>query len=456
MSDDNDVKNQVDDIQEDTYEMSPEEATGLKPVFLKRKKILIFICISLSLIVCGGLILNSLKPKKNNTSAETEMRASNTSSEFLTSLQNRALSRREDEPASAPEAELPKQDELPKEEEPLLPAASISRTSRTQQPQQPQQPEPPQQQAPPPSSSGSQPSRQEPYPTHYRSSLVPAVEGRLFSQSLHNSQTAASNTSGSRNPVDDYYSAISGRNASPSNQGLYGNQVSDYTQQNDQANKQSFFDPSTGGIANSGYYLGENALWTGTVIPGVLETAINTDLPGNVLARVTQNIYDSQTGRKLLLPQGTLLLARYNSSISYAQHRIQIVWDTMIRPDGFQIDLEGAGGVDKSGMSGQAARYHENWFEYLKAAGIITLFSIANAKMTETAAAHATESTSANIAESNSALVNQLGGNLASRAMNIQPTLTVDNGTQINIMLNKTVYLPPVPNYPATQRYILE
>jgi type IV secretion system protein VirB10 len=149
-------------------------------------------------------------------------------------------------------------------------------------------------------------------------------------------------------------------------------------------------------------------------------------------------------------------VAAYNSSVSYAQSRVQIVWDIMIRPDGFQINLEGAGGVDRTGMSGQQAKYDENWFEYLKAAGIITLFSIANAKLVETAATYASEESTANIAASNSQLFGQLGGNLISRAMNIQPTLTVDNGTLINIMLNQTLYLPPVTGYPATQRYILE
>jgi len=457
MSDNNELPPKEDVYEDDHYELSPEQATKLKPTILNRKKVLIFICVTFALVVCGGLILNSLKPKKNKVTTEAEMHASNTSSEFLNSLQNRALSRRDKDSSAVSAAEIAPavQEEPPKADEALLPPALISNSS--QAPDTSRTAPPPSQA---PSSSGAAPSssRPEPPPTHFRSSLVPPVEGSLFAQP-QNTQTAQANSTGYKNPMDDYYAALAAnRNASsnttPSNP--YGNLSSNYAQQNNQENKQSFYDASTGGTTNSGFYLGDNALWTGTIIPGVLETSINTDLPGNVLARITQNIYDSQTGRKLLLPQGTLLLARYNSSISYAQHRVQIVWDTMIRPDGYQIELDGANGVDRSGMSGQAARYHENWFEYLKAAGIITLFSIANARMTESAAKYATESSSANIAESNAALVNQLGGNLAGRAMNIQPTLTVDNGTLINIMLNKTLYLPPIPNYPATQKYRLE
>jgi type IV secretion system protein VirB10 len=83
-----------------------------------------------------------------------------------------------------------------------------------------------------------------------------------------------------------------------------------------------------------GVFLPSDILWARTVIP-----AVNTDPPGDVIAGVTQNIYDSQTGRKMLLPQGPLLYAKYNSSVSYAQRRVQIVWNLLIRPDGYQLEL---------------------------------------------------------------------------------------------------------------------
>jgi type IV secretion system protein VirB10 len=172
------------------------------------------------------------------------------------------------------------------------------------------------------------------------------------------------------------------------------------------------------------------------------------------LARVTENVYDSKSGQNLLIPQGTILVARYNSSVSYAQHRVQIVWDTLIRPDGFLLELQGANGVDRKGMAGLEAEYHENWFEYLKAAGIIAAFSIANSRMTEAVAEYASDSAASAAAQGNAEFVNQMGGNIVNRAMNIQPTLTVDNGTVINIMLNQTVSLPPIAPYPVTQRYI--
>jgi type IV secretion system protein VirB10 len=204
-----------------------------------------------------------------------------------------------------------------------------------------------------------------------------------------------------------------------------------------------------------GTFIGPNALWIGTVIPGILITGINTDLPGEVIARVTNNVYDSQTGRSLLIPQGSLMIASYNSSVSYAQRRVQIVWDTLIRPDGFMLDLGGMNSVDKKGLAGQQAVYHENWFEYLKAAGIISLFSVANARMTEEAAQYSSESQAAAVAQSSAEFVSQTGGTIVSRAMNVQPTLTVDSGQIINIMLNKNLYIPPVANPPVTGKYTL-
>ena len=192
------------------------------------------------------------------------------------------------------------------------------------------------------------------------------------------------------------------------------------------------------------------------MIPAVLETSVNTDLPGNVIARVSENVYDSRTGQKLLIPQGSILVARYNSSVSYAQKRVQIVWDLLIRPDGYQLELEGMNGVDKRGMAGLPAEYRENWFEYVKAAGIITMFSIANSRMAEETAKYGSSETAAGVTASNAEFINQIGGNIVSRAMDIQPTLILHSGEKVFVMLNKNVYLPPVQNHPVSGKYILK
>jgi len=424
---------------EPSFELTPEQATSFDssseaPGTFNRKRAMIAITVTFALVIGGGRLYNTLHPNKKTKKTETEATAGDSSTSFLSSLRDRAANRREPEPEKTPPQMEPEQ---------TLPPVTFNRSPQVEEIRN--RPPPPPQSTP----GNTAPAQQGPDMTPvYRSALVPPVEGSLFAGGNRPQQQYAPPQQAG---TDDYYqNALAAQNAARNS---YGSQASDYVSQNDQANKQAFYDSSyNGGAIAGGRYLGENSIWMGTILPGILETAINTDLPGNVLARVTRNIYDSLTGRKLLIPQGTILIAKYNSSVSYAQHRVQIVWDTMIRPDGFQLDLGGMNSVDKSGMSGQEAEYHENWFEYLKAAGIITLFSLANASMTETAAKYAKDASASAIANANSQVVNQLGGNMAARAMNIQPTLTVKNGTLVNIMCNQTLYLPPVGSIPIVRR----
>jgi len=449
MTEDQDMEDQRQPVpeedQEPRFDLSPEDATALDsgPAHFNRKRVLIALCVGFSVIIAGGLIFNLNKSsKKKNAEQDAYVGASSGNNEFLSSLQNRAINNSRREAAENPPPEPEAEEEPKPEPEPLLPPVSFARTQNG--PPQPPGPTPP-----PPANAENQSyagsgGAQQQEPTHFKSSLVPPIQGRLFANAQQNVQAPAA----AQQPDNPYGNTYRGVPAA--------GQASDYAAQNNQDNKQAFYDSASGGAVFNGQYLGNNSLWTGTIIPGVLETAINTDLPGNILARVTANVYDSQTGRNLLVPQGTLLIARYNSNVSYAQKRVQIVWDTLIRPDGYQIDLDGANGTDRAGMSGQPAQYHENWAEYVKAAAIVTVFSMANSSLTETAAKYASNERAAGVAEANTQMVNQLGGNIVSRAMNIQPTLTVDNGTVINIMLNKTLFLPPLDAYPASQKYRLE
>jgi len=422
---------------EPVFELTPEQATGFdenesSPRTFNRKRAMLAICITFALIIGGSFLYSTLRPNKKTSKTNTEVSAGDSSASFLNNLRDRAANSRET-PSEETTEHVP-------DPEPTLPPVTFTRSPQVDELRNYPPPQDAQKNASPPA--------QQPDTTPYRSSLVPPIEGSLFRS--QQAAPAPPQQAGSNAANDYYQNALAAQNAA---RNAYGSQVSDYVSQNDQANKQSFFDSSqNGGTIAGGRFLGENAIWAGTILPGILETAINTDLPGNILARVTRNIYDTQTGRKLLIPQGSILIAKYNSSVSYAQHRVQIVWDTLIRPDGFQLDLGGMNSVDKSGMSGQEAEYHENWFEYLKAAGIITLFSLANARMTDTAAKYAADSSAAAVANANSQVVNQLGGNMASRAMNVQPKLTVDNGTLVNIMCNQTLYLPPVGSYTSVKR----
>ena len=111
--------------------------------------------------------------------------------------------------------------------------------------------------------------------------------------------------------------------------------------------------------------------------------------------------------------------------------------------------------VDPKGMSGLKAAYRENWFEYVKAAGIISLFSIVNSKMVEQVAKYGSSEMAAGVVTSNAEFIKDIGGNLVSRALDIQPTLTVESGERITVLLNKNVFLPPCADYEVRQKYSL-
>ncbi len=293
-------------------------------------------------------------------------------------------------------------------------------------------------------------------------SMIPVIQGRLLGQERATTSQngigdvlSSIGNSGGQMSQDQYVasrlSALAGLGGTTQSASSLPANGTTYQDQNMQGNKSSFYETGREEEAVGGF-VGENTLWNGSVIPGVLITGINTDLPGDIQARVTENIYDSLTGKKLLIPQGSILIASYNASISFAQSRVQIAWNTLIRPDGYQLSLGNMNGVDAQGYSGTKGKVDEHLFQYVKAAGIISAFTIVNGEFAQ-AVAGTTNQSLQNLMTANQGVVNQLGANIIDRTLNIQPTLTVKSGTKINIMLNKNIQLPPLEDYPVKKAY---
>ena len=213
-----------------------------------------------------------------------------------------------------------------------------------------------------------------------------------------------------------------------------------YESQNMQDNKQSFYEKDRNSFA-SGYYLPKDSIWSGTVIPAVLLTGITTDLPGQIKAQVSENVYDSSSGTLLLIPQGSVLIAEYNSSVSYSQKRVQIAWNTLIRPDGYQLNLGNMNGVDNAGFSGVRGWVDEHLFEYVKAMGIITAFTAINGEF-DSQVKKLQNQYAANLLQQNQTVINQLGAKLIDRALDIQPSIFVNSGKKVNVFVNKPLILP--------------
>ena len=111
----------------------------------------------------------------------------------------------------------------------------------------------------------------------------------------------------------------------------------------------------------------------GTVIPCVLISGLNSDLPGNAIAQVSENVWDTITGRYLLIPRGTRLIGTYDNQISYGQNRALVIWSRLIFPDGTSILLDNLKGADQSGYAGFKGQVDKHWGSLLTAALLVSL-----------------------------------------------------------------------------------
>lgn len=230
-------------------------------------------------------------------------------------------------------------------------------------------------------------------------------------------------------------------------QSVYGSQGS-----GNQSSKESFYGNSNG-LAGQGQYLSYASLWDGTIITGALVTAVNTDNPGVIIARVTENVYSSYDSSFLLVPEGTLLYATYNSSVSYGQNRVQIAWNLLIRPDGYRMELGNMNGVDAQGQSGTKGRVTNHPFETLKALGLVAVFSIIQTEITKDIETQNNEYLQNSMSDVY-AEASKLGNKIVDRALNIKPTITIKQGTQIKFITNTPLELPPVKVNQVNRKYV--
>ncbi|MBB4263804.1 TrbI/VirB10 family protein [Bradyrhizobium sp. CIR3A] len=181
----------------------------------------------------------------------------------------------------------------------------------------------------------------------------------------------------------------------------------------------------------------------GTVIPGALITGIRSDLPGQITAQVTESVYDTPTGRFLLVPQGARLMGIYDSQVTFGQSRVLLVWTRLIMPNGRSIVLERQPGADTAGYAGLEDQVDNHWGELLKAAALSTFLAIG----TELGAGSDTNSNDSAIIQAlrhgASDSLNQTGQQVVRRSLSIQPTLTVRPGFPVRVLVNHDLILTP-------------
>ncbi|TPK20071.1 TrbI/VirB10 family protein [Mesorhizobium sp. B2-5-9] len=180
-------------------------------------------------------------------------------------------------------------------------------------------------------------------------------------------------------------------------------------------------------------------LQAGAVIPAALVTGIRSDLPGQISAQVTENVYDSPTGRSLLIPQGTRIVGQYDSGIGSGQRRVLLVWNRLIFPDGRSMVLERQPGADAQGYAGleDAVDYH--WGELFKAAALSTILSVGAQAGSSDQDSDVVRALRSGASDS----VSQVGQQVVQRQLAIAPTLTIRPGFPVRVLVTRDLALEP-------------
>jgi len=182
-----------------------------------------------------------------------------------------------------------------------------------------------------------------------------------------------------------------------------------------------------------------HTLMAGSIIAASLVTGLNSDLPGLVTAQVTQNVYDSVTGRILLIPQGSRLIGRYDSVVAFGQNRALVVWQRIILPDGSSIRIDNVPATDTQGYAGLSDRINRHTWRLLKGVALSTLLGVG----TQLSFGSSENDLVRAIRESAQRGGTRAGDQLVTRNLDIQPTLRVRPGWPLRIVVHKDIVVRP-------------
>jgi len=225
-----------------------------------------------------------------------------------------------------------------------------------------------------------------------------------------------------------------------------GNETGDDGDQNLQGRKEAFLAKARAGQMDDYLKstrtapLSRYEIKAGWEIPAILEQALNSDLPGELKALVSSNVYDTATGRFLLIPQGARLVGVYNSRIGYGQDGVQVIWDRVIYPDGSSLDLSGMIGQDAHGYSGFRDKVDRHYKRLVGFAVLTSLFAAASEIAQNQNRSLLTYPSPAQVAGSAAGQqAADLGAQITRRNLNVQPTIKIPVGYRFNVRVNRDV-----------------
>ena len=211
--------------------------------------------------------------------------------------------------------------------------------------------------------------------------------------------------------------------------------------QNNQQRKLDFVGQSASGGIYNAHALQTPAspyqVMAGSVIAASLLTGLNSDLPGMVVAQVTENVFDTVTGRTLLIPQGSRLIGSYDSVVAFGQSRALLVWQRIILPDGSSIQIDNLPATDAAGYAGLSDKVDYHSWRLLKGVALSTLLGVG----TEISIGDDESDLVRAIRQSTQQSANQAGQQIVTKNLNIQPTITVRPGWPLRVIVHKDLVL---------------
>ena len=215
--------------------------------------------------------------------------------------------------------------------------------------------------------------------------------------------------------------------------------------QNKQLSKQAFAKQSVDTETFSGYFiqdkLSDYQVFAGTVIPGIMVTGLNSDLPGEIIGQVSENVYDTTTGQYLLIPQGTKILGKYDSQTTFGQNRALVIWNRMIFPNGKSILLGNMQGSDREGYSGFHDKVNSHYGRAIWSALIGG--AVTGGVAAATSSSSSDQSFKAQAGTKAAENISQAVNSMTQKNLNIQPTVIIRPGYQFNILIDKDLVLEP-------------
>jgi type IV secretion system protein VirB10 len=180
-------------------------------------------------------------------------------------------------------------------------------------------------------------------------------------------------------------------------------------------------------------------LQAGTVIRAALVTGVRSDLPGQVSAQVTEDVFDSVTGRWRLIPQGARLVGTYDNQVAYGQNRVLLAWTRLILPDGRSIDLGRAPAADAQGYAGVSDQVDRKWRQLLGASLVSTILGVGSELGPTSGESQLLQALRQGTANS----LNQAGQQLVGKTLGVQPTLTIRPGYPVRVLIAQDLVLAP-------------